>query len=101
MPLALLYSKEIGTDNVKLWKGVMIKALDLGHILSNNRIAMTCILMLEEWFNTLPPSTTARLYQEILPKLSDYLNMEVASSESDSSRFYHQKVLENETEFGR
>jgi hypothetical protein len=43
VPLALLYNKDIGTDNVKLWKGVMIKALDLGHMLSDNKIAMTCI----------------------------------------------------------
>ena len=45
VPLALLYSKDIGTDNVELWKGVMLKALELG--LTNNNIAMTCINMLE------------------------------------------------------
>lgn len=56
VPLALLYNKDIGTDNVKIWKGVMIKALDMGHMNSDNRIAMTCIKMLEEWFNTLPPN---------------------------------------------
>jgi hypothetical protein len=62
VPLALLYNKDIGTDNVKLWEGVMIKALDLGHMNTDNHIAMTCIQMLEEWFNTLPPNQTARLY---------------------------------------
>ena len=77
VPLALLYNKEMGTDNVKIWKGVMMKALDMGHMHSDNRIAMTCIKMLEEWFNTLPPNQTARLYQEILPKLSEYLSIEV------------------------
>ena len=74
VPLALLYKEETGTDNVELWKGIMLKALDLGHL--DNRVAMTCIRMLEEWFNTLPPNSTVKLYQEILPKLSDYLNVE-------------------------
>ena len=45
VPLALLYSKDTGTDNVELWKGVMLKALELG--LTDNTIAMTCINMLE------------------------------------------------------
>jgi len=101
VPLALLYSKEIGTDNVELWKGVMLKALGLGHI--DNGIAMTCINMLEEWFNTLPPNTTVKLYQEILPKLSEYLNVESDTNQANStkSQFYHQVVLEKETELGR
>jgi len=60
VPLALLYSKDIGTDNVELWKGVMLKALELG--LTDNTIAMTCINMLEQWFNRLPPNTTVKLY---------------------------------------
>ena len=72
--MALLYSKDIGTDNVELWKGVMLKALELG--LTDNTIAMTCITMLEQWFNRLLPNTTVKLYQEILPKLSEFLNIE-------------------------
>jgi hypothetical protein len=60
VPLALLYSKETGTNNVELWKGVMLKALELGQI--NKYIAMICINMLEEWFNALPPNTTVKLY---------------------------------------
>ena len=60
VPLALLYSKDIGTDNVELWKGVMLKALELG--LTDNTIAMTCINMLEQWFNRLPLNTTVKLY---------------------------------------
>jgi len=49
----------------------MIKALELSHI--NNRLAMTCIKMLEWWFNTLPVSVTADLYSDVVPKLSDFL----------------------------
>jgi hypothetical protein len=30
VPLDLLYNKDIGTDNVELWKGMMMKALELG-----------------------------------------------------------------------
>lgn len=93
VPLALLYSKETGTDNVELWKGIMMKALDIGH--TDNGIAMTCVKMLEKWFNTLPPNTTVKLYQEILPKLSEYLNL---GSDKDSvAEMYHQKVLKEET----
>ena len=60
VPLALLYSKETGTDNIELWKGIMMKALDIGH--TDNGIAMTCVKMLEKWFSTLPPNTTVKLY---------------------------------------
>lgn len=59
----------------------MIKALDLSHI--NNRLAMTCIKMLEQWFNTLPVSVTAELYSNVVPKLSDFLiNQESAIGKS-------------------
>ena len=34
---------------------------------------MTCIKMLERWFNTLPVSVTADLYSDVVPKLSDFL----------------------------
>jgi hypothetical protein len=57
-----------------LWKGVMIKALGLGHL--NNKLAMTCIKMLEKWFNTLPVDLTADLYADVLPKLSDFLSID-------------------------
>ena len=98
VPLALLYSKDIGTDNVELWKGVMLKALELGHI--NNSIAMTCVSMLEQWFNRLPPNTTVKLYQEILPKLSEFLNIE-SEQLNHHPEYFHQQVLQKETEFGR
>lgn len=45
VPLALLYNKDTRTDNVELWKGVMLKALEQGH--TNNGVAMTCVSMLE------------------------------------------------------
>jgi DNA-dependent protein kinase catalytic subunit len=98
VPLALLYSKDIGTDNAELWKGVMLKALELGH--TDNGIAMTCVDMLEQWFNRLPPSTTVKLYQEILPQLSDFLNVE-AEAQSDAPEYFHQRVLRQEAEVGK
>jgi len=90
VPLALLYNKDIGTDNVELWKGIMLKALELGH--TDNSIAMTCISMLEQWFDKLPPNTTNKLYQEILPQLSDYLNVEL-DEQSSNPDYFHQRVL--------
>ena len=45
---------EAKTENVHFWKGVMIKALELGYL--NNTLAMTCIKILEKWFNLLPVS---------------------------------------------
>lgn len=51
---------------------------------------MTCLNMLEQWFNTLPPSTITKLYEEILPKLSDYLNVEnIKDSDSYVPDYYH------------
>ena len=60
VPIALLFDSGRRTDNVELWKDIMMKALQLGH--SNNQIAMTCIIMLEQWFSELPPQITAKLY---------------------------------------
>ena len=81
VPISILYKapsageKNSGegsqNENIHLWKGVMIKALELSHI--NNRLAMTCIKMLEQWFNALPVSVTADLYADVVPKLSDFL----------------------------
>jgi hypothetical protein len=58
-------------ENLHLWKGVMIKALQLSRV--NNNLAMTCIQMLEKWFNALPVGVTAELYSDILPLLSEFL----------------------------
>lgn len=54
VPIEILYSPGQGSneENMHLWKGVMIKALELSH--QNNSLAMTCISMLEQWFNALP-----------------------------------------------
>ena len=55
VPIEILYSPAIegqNDENIHLWKGVMIKALELSH--QNNGLAMTCISMLEQWFNALP-----------------------------------------------
>ena len=65
MPIPLIYNKNTGFDNVELWKGVMLKALEQGR--TDNRIAMTCVRMLEQWFSKLRPTTTVKLYEEILP----------------------------------
>jgi hypothetical protein len=74
VPLAMLFSKETGTDNIEMWKEVALKALELGQ--SDNGIALTCVNMLEKWFSSLPPNTTVKLYKDLLPKLSDYLNVD-------------------------
>jgi hypothetical protein len=58
----------------------MIKALELGYL--NNNLAMTCIEMLEKWFNLLPVSVTAELYSDVLPKLSDFLSIESSHLEN-------------------
>lgn len=49
----------------------MFKALDLGR--GNKELAMNSVTMVESWFNLLPMNLTVDLYQDILPKLSDYL----------------------------
>ena len=67
-------------ENLHLWKGVMIKALELSHF--NNSLAVTCIHTLEIWFNALPVSQTAELYSDIVPKLSYFLTMEKSGNES-------------------
>lgn len=75
VPIVIVY--QAGShlvDNLNLWKGVMIKALVLSAL--NNRLAMTCINTLEKWFNALPVSMVAQLYADVLPKLSDFLQIE-------------------------
>lgn len=60
VPIEILYNQEQegrNDENIHLWKGVMIKALELSH--QNNSLAMTCISMLEQWFNALPVQSTA------------------------------------------
>ena len=73
--MSILYRKDKRTDNVYLWKGVMFKALEIGH--NNNLLAMNSINMLEQWFNLLPMNATVELYRDILPKLSDFLQVEI------------------------
>lgn len=90
----MLFSKEIGTDNIDMWKGVALKALELGQADSN--IALTCINMLEKWFSSLPPHTTVKLYKDVLPKFSDYLNVDDDSAEQEKFDYYHQRVLKKE-----
>jgi hypothetical protein len=71
-PVKLINNSSI--DNLHLWKGVILKALTLSQL--NNRLAMTCIQSLETWFNALPVSLVAELYSDVLPKLSNFLQIE-------------------------
>ena len=31
VPIDMLFNKEIGTENIEIWKNIILKALDLGH----------------------------------------------------------------------
>ncbi len=53
----------------------MFKALEIGR--SNNQLAMNSIIMLEHWFNLLPMNVTVELYHDILPQLSDFLQVDM------------------------
>ena len=78
VPISILYSKLEGgkvTDNVFLWKNVMLKALNVGNTQSN-QLAMNSITMLEQWFNALPMQATVELYRDILPRMSDFLHID-------------------------
>lgn len=47
--------------------------------------------MLEQWFNLLPMNVTVDLYKDILPKLSDFLQIETEKkkkNESDNTDSY-------------
>lgn len=37
---------------------------------------MNSIIMLEHWFNLLPMNVTVDLYTDVLPKLSDFLQID-------------------------
>ena len=65
----------------------MIKALELSHI--NNNLAMTCIKMLEQWFNALPVNLTAELYSDVLPKLTDFLSVDSSEIEKQKNESYY------------
>lgn len=78
VPVELLYSKITSkqtTDNIYLWKSVMLKALNVGNTHSNH-LAMNSINMLEHWFNLLPMNVTVELYRDVLPKLSEFLHID-------------------------
>ena len=61
----------------------MIKALNLSYL--DNTLAMTCINSLEKWFNALPVSLVAQLYEDLLPKLSPFLQ---SSTQIDNQETY-------------
>ena len=54
---------------------------------------MTCISMLEKWFNALPVQMTADLYSDVVPMLSDFLAIEQKPATSPSSE--EEKVEEH------
>lgn len=99
VPIEILYNPDQGSneENMHLWKGVMIKALELSH--QNNSLAMTCISMLEQWFNALPVQLTVELYSNVVPMLSDFLTIEskqaTGSSEEDKveEHYFFQDVI--------
>ena len=95
VPIEILYNPEQGQndENVHLWKGVMIKALELSH--QNNSLAMTCINMLEQWFNALPVQMTAELYSDVVPMLSDFLAIEQKQGQVSSGAGEEEKVEEH------
>ncbi|CDW71353.1 dna-dependent protein kinase catalytic subunit [Stylonychia lemnae] len=74
VPVQILYRQDKKTDNVQNWKVIMQKAIDLGR--NNNQLAWNSINMLEQWFNLLPMNVTLDLYHDILPKLSDFLQVD-------------------------
>jgi hypothetical protein len=37
----MLLNKETGTENLEMWKSIILKALDIGHY--NNTIALSCV----------------------------------------------------------
>lgn len=41
VPIDMLFNKEIGTENMEIWKTIILKALDLGH--QNNTIALSSV----------------------------------------------------------
>ena len=78
VPITIVYSKLEGekvTDNVYLWKNIMLKSLNVGHSQST-QLALNSITMLEHWFNALPIHATIDLYRDILPRLSDFLHID-------------------------
>jgi len=74
VPIVIIHQNASNTDNLYLWKGVMIKALGLSQL--NNKLALNCINTLEIWFNALPVSLVAELYSDVLPKLSNFLQID-------------------------
>ena len=95
VPIEILYNPEQGQndENIHLWKGVMIKALELSH--QNNSLAMTCINMLEQWFNALPVQMTAELYSDVVPMLSDFLAIEQKQGQVSGGVGEEEKVEEH------
>ncbi len=55
----------------------MLKALEFGH--TSPALALDAITMLEQWFNALPLQATVELYRDVLPKLSDFLHVDLDS----------------------
>jgi len=81
----------------------MLKALDLGR--NDNKLAMTAILMLEEWIKALPFSISMELYKDILPKLSPYLQIDVGKRQKHkgTAESYFAELLKagNEVQYDR
>ena len=68
----------------------MIKSLGLSQL--NNKLALSCIKTLETWFNALPVSLVAELYSDVLPKLSNFLKIDVQSEASQDTYFFQDLI---------
>lgn len=95
VPVQLLYSKQGGIDNVYLWKTVMLKSLHIG-LAQSTSLAMSAVTRLEHWFNKMPMYVTTELYTEVLPKLSEYLQVDPETSNGKNGK---RKAGQEETQF--
>jgi DNA-dependent protein kinase catalytic subunit len=59
---------------------------------------MTCITTLEKWFNALPVSLVAQLYADVLPKLSDFLQIESGHDTKGKETYFFQDLIKETKE---
>ena len=95
VPLAMLYSpQDESIDTLSLWIPVMLRALNLSAL--NNRMALAAISTLESWLNNLPLPLVTKMYNDILPKLSDFLILERTNDKKDT--YFFQDLIKEHRE---
>jgi hypothetical protein len=76
----------------------MLKALHVG-LAQSTSLAMNAVTRLEQWFNQMPMYVTAELYKEVLPKLSEYLQIDPDKKEGlkkkGQEEFQFQEMLKS------